>query len=149
MKIHLGCGNNYLEGFVNIDRSPHCRTDIKHDVEAFPFPLPNDVAELIFIEHLVEHISKDNFLPFVRELHRICKPGGIVDIRAPHYTCINAYTDFTHVRFMTEESFGYFCKDHRFRHFGVLYGVDFEFSRNEVFIEKTGPFTEVRYILTK
>jgi predicted SAM-dependent methyltransferase len=149
MKIHLGCGNNYIEGFVNVDRSPHCKTDVQHDAETFPYPFEDNVADYILIEHLVEHISKDNFIPFVRELHRICKPGGFVEILAPHYTCINAYTDFTHVRYMTEESFGYFCKDHRFRHFGVLYGAEFEFSRAEVTIEHPHPYVEVRYKLYK
>lgn len=136
--INLGCGDKYKEGFCNVD-SGNCRKDLSWNLETFPWPIPSNVAGNIFASHLLEHIKKENLISFMREVHRILKPGGIVEIYCPHYTSMNAFTDFTHQYFVTEDTFSYFCRDGKHRSFGKIYGIDFEFIEQHAGTYKEAP----------
>lgn len=127
-KIHLGCGNDYMDGWCNVDNGK-CRVDIRADLEKFPWPIPTNVCDQIMASHLVEHIKKENLISFMREVHRVLKPNGFIEIYCPHYTSRNAFTDFTHQLYITEDTFNYFCKDTMFRDYGKIYGIDFEFIK--------------------
>jgi hypothetical protein len=84
-----------------------------------------------------------------QELHRISAPGANIFIDAPYYLSRNAYTDFTHKNFMTEESFGYFDVNHPLRKLGKIYGFDFEFRVSaSLDRDRFDPEVNVRYQLT-
>ena len=36
MKLNLGCGKDYRDGWVNVDFYDDSTCDIKHDLEVFP-----------------------------------------------------------------------------------------------------------------
>lgn len=125
-KLNLGCGDDYREGYVNVNIG-HCKKDVEHDLENFPYPFEDNSFSEIVMQHCIEHISRDNFPKLVQELHRISKPNAILFISAPYYLSRNAYTDFTHKNFMTEESFSYFDPHHPLRKLGKIYGLQCEF----------------------
>lgn len=125
-KLNLGCGNDYREGYVNVDIG-NCRKDVDHNLEVFPYPFADNRFSEIVMQHCIEHISRDNFPKLAGELHRISAPGARIYISAPYYLSRNAYTDFTHKNFMTEESFSYFDPRHPLRELGKIYGFEFEF----------------------
>jgi predicted SAM-dependent methyltransferase len=81
MKLHLGCGNNIKEGYVNIDAYVD-----RPEVEKFSiFNLPYDDESIdeILAEHLIEHIKFGDEKRFWRESYRVLKPGGIMSVEAP------------------------------------------------------------------
>ena len=53
LRLNLGCGMNHIEGFLNVDRFGE--PDLRHDLEVFPWPWPDDSVCEIMLEHVLEH----------------------------------------------------------------------------------------------
>ena len=148
MKLNLGSGSDYREGWVNLDRG-HCKKDVDHDLEDLPLPFATSSADEILLIHVLEHISRDRFKDFMREIHRIAKPNALIHIACPYYLSKNAFTDFSHKNFMTEDSFGYFDRASPLRTEGEIYGIDFTFKvRFALNLERTHPECSIIYELT-
>ena len=50
MKLNLGCGKDYRDGWVNVDFYDDSTCDIKHDLEIFPWPWEDDSVLEILIK---------------------------------------------------------------------------------------------------
>ena len=81
-KLHLGCGRNVLDGWLNSDFYPTLAGVIHLDATK-AFPLPPDSFDYIFSEHIIEHVSYNDGLAMLKESFRILKPGGKVRISTP------------------------------------------------------------------
>lgn len=113
--INLGCGKVKIPGSVGVDRVKiENYVDIVHDLNKTPYPFkPNSIDEIHFyhvLEHLKDPITK------MEEIYRILKPGGILNIRVPHFSSMGAFTDLTHVRPFGYQSFDCFEVDN-YQHF--------------------------------
>lgn len=73
MKLNLGCGNNYLKGYINVDRVPGI-ADLVYDLDEFPYPWPDNSVDEILMRHVLEHLQ--DIRKVMDELWRILKPGG-------------------------------------------------------------------------
>lgn len=73
-KIQFGCGSNTLDGWENHDSD----VDITK-----PLPYADAVFEIVFAEHVCEHIGSHEFLRFCEECHRILEPGGVLRLCMP------------------------------------------------------------------
>ena len=107
MKLHLGCGNNKLKGYLNCDKSKEVKPDKVIDLEK-KLPFKKDSMEEIIAEHVLEHIT--NFTQLMHEIHRVCKKNAIIKIKTPFYSAWGQFNDPTHVRFFTPFTFDYFKK---------------------------------------
>ena len=60
--IHLdiGCGANKNEGFVGMDVRELPGVDIVHNIEQFPYPLPDECCSMVVASHVLEHINPGN-----------------------------------------------------------------------------------------
>ncbi len=76
-KLHLGATFD-LEGFLNSQILGPAPIDITR-----PLPLPDASFDLIYSSHLVEHIHRAQFAAFLKEGHRVLKPGGLHIIATP------------------------------------------------------------------
>jgi SAM-dependent methyltransferase len=81
-KLHLGCGSNYLEGWLNTDYGKPNNKSIFLDVTK-PFPFANNVFDFVMAEHLIEHIHYNDAKKMLTEIHRVLGKGGIVRIGTP------------------------------------------------------------------
>lgn len=97
LKLHLGCGEKYLEGYVNIDFPPseHSvltpKVDEYHDIRTLQYP-ENSVDE-IRSHHLFEHFSRTDALKLLFRWRKWLKPEGTLVIETPDfYGCAKAYT---------------------------------------------------------
>ena len=107
MRVNLGCGGKVREGWVNVDHHPLPGVDVVASVDEFPWPFEDESCEQVVAEHLFEHVARP--VEFVLECWRILEPGGLLTITCPHWTSENAFTDPTHVRFVTDRTFDYWC----------------------------------------
>ncbi|MFX1256853.1 MAG: methyltransferase domain-containing protein [Promethearchaeota archaeon] len=78
-KLHLGCFYFILEGFLNTDI---LRGKIPIDITK-KLPFRNNTFDLIYSNHVIEHIYQKQFRYFLRESCRILKKGGIQIIQTP------------------------------------------------------------------
>ncbi|MFA5023943.1 MAG: methyltransferase domain-containing protein [Patescibacteria group bacterium] len=83
-KLNLGSGQDYQEGYVNVDNNPNYKADIIHDLNIFPYPFPDGEFTTIQAIHIIEHL--DNPLRFLQELHRLAKDGAEIIIKCPHFS---------------------------------------------------------------
>lgn len=97
MKLHLGCGENIKEGYINHDIYKDKGVDITFDLNKLPYPFKDNEFEEIFSEHVLEHL--DSVEKTLSEWYRISKSGAIIKIRIPHHASGNAYIDPTHKQF--------------------------------------------------
>lgn len=125
MKLNLGCGNDYREGFVNLDYGK-CRADVYHDLNVTPYPFDDNQISYIFAQQVLEHVNRDKWLVIIRELHRISKPNAIWEIMTPYALSDNFFTDPTHSMPFTPRTFDYFDKTRPLGELGIIYGIDFE-----------------------
>ncbi len=57
ISLDIGCGPNKQAGFIGMDIRPLDGVDIVHDIEKFPYPLPDECCTLVMASHLMEHIN--------------------------------------------------------------------------------------------
>lgn len=105
-RFDLGCGARKAEGAFGIDAVGLPGVDLVHDLQRRPYPLPDDCADEVVLNHVLEHFADP--LPVMEEVWRIARHGGRVRIRTPHYSGRYAWNDPTHRRAFTSESFNYF-----------------------------------------
>jgi hypothetical protein len=103
MRLNLGCGNNKLSGWTNVDKTAACNPDQVVDLEKLPWPWPDGSAEEVMLSHVLEHLgaTADAYFGVIKELYRVCRDGAKVTIVVPHPRHDSFLADPTHVRVVT------------------------------------------------
>ena len=111
--LDIGCGANKQPGWVGMDIREMPGVDIIHDVELYPWPLPDECVKLALASHLVEHINphKFGFINFMNEVWRVMKPNGGFLMSLPHGSSQGFIQDPTHCNPCNEATWDYFCPE--------------------------------------
>ena len=81
MKLHIGCGPQILQGWINIDNQPYPGVDRVLDVmDGLPF----EGVRLIFAEHFIEHLPFDAAAALMRECRRVLRDDGVLRLSTPN-----------------------------------------------------------------
>ena len=83
-KLHVGCGGNIFETWLNTDLEGNNKNIVTLDV-AKPFPIPPATFDYIYSEHLIEHLSFSQQVNYLKESFRILRTGGRVRIATPDF----------------------------------------------------------------
>lgn len=81
IKLHLACGPNIVKGWENIDILKG--KDIKNLDLRKPLPYRDNSVDAIFHEHFIEHLTKTEAEKFLKDTHRVLKPGGVMRVGWP------------------------------------------------------------------
>lgn len=87
--LHLGCGNNIVDGYVNADfyrmrfwnnssNENIWRLDLR-----YPLKCADDSFDGVFTEHTLEHLYLDDAIKLLKELYRVMKNNAIIRISVP------------------------------------------------------------------
>lgn len=80
--LHIGCGDIDAPGFVNLDARPQPHV---HIVTTNLFKLsmiPDGAVDLIYMSHVLEHVSHLDVVSAMREFRRILRPDGVLRVSA-------------------------------------------------------------------
>lgn len=80
--LNLGCGPLTFEGWLNVDRARGPEIDVVWDLTV-SVPFPDESCSLIYCEHMIEHISRNDGARFLRECYRVLQPGGVIRLSTP------------------------------------------------------------------
>lgn len=100
LRLHLGCGASPKPGWVNVDLVG-VEADLWWDV-ARRLPFAASQVDVIFHEHLLEHLPLDQALALTRECQRVLKDGGVLRIAVPD--CQAYLASYAENRTFLEES---------------------------------------------
>ena len=115
VKVHLGCGKNTLDGFLNLDGNIFVilkyipfierflglfnfipkyfcefisiarKNDIRYCDAARRIPFGDSTVDLVYSCHMLEHLDQDESRVFFDESYRILKKNGIMRIVVPDF----------------------------------------------------------------
>lgn len=80
-KLHIGCGDNELAGWLNTELCPRGRQIYLDATRRFPFP--DETFAFVYAEHMIEHITAEAAEAMLGECARVMVPGGVIRIVTP------------------------------------------------------------------
>ena len=83
LRLHIGCGQRKINGFVNIDRNSSPATDYVSDT--ITLPCRDGSVERIETYHVIEHIPRPVVRKVLAEWRRVLKVGGCLVIECPDF----------------------------------------------------------------
>ena len=82
--IHLGCGDDYIEGMVNVDGNWRRRSDLWLDLRN-KLPFADKSVAVLYCSHTIEHLYPEQSMALLKEMRRILSPCGIIRIAVPSF----------------------------------------------------------------
>lgn len=90
-RLHIGAGDNHLAGWLNTELTP--RGDQIFLDATKPFPFSDASFDLIYTEHMIEHIPHESGQRMVRECFRVLRPGGTIRVVTPDMAFLRSLLD--------------------------------------------------------
>jgi len=84
LRLNLGCGNHYAEGWTNldIDSNDQVRPDVVHDVTK-PMDFVVEPVDRIYAGHVLEHLDFDVVVPTLELWRTVLAPDGEMVVVGP------------------------------------------------------------------
>ncbi|MFA5260145.1 MAG: methyltransferase domain-containing protein [Candidatus Omnitrophota bacterium] len=84
LKLNLGCGNNKLPGWINIDSVREFAPDLLHDISQ-PLPFDDQSVDEVNADGILEHFDKYSRYNVIYEWARVLRIGGRIQIGVPNF----------------------------------------------------------------
>ena len=84
MKLHLGCGKRYIEGWVHVDAVQHPHVDYIAMLDNLSF-LDDESVQEIYACHVLEHFKRNEVKKFLSEWFRVMKKDSILRLAVPDF----------------------------------------------------------------
>jgi predicted SAM-dependent methyltransferase len=80
--LHLGCGKNILDDFINIDGNPLRKHILFYDIRN-RFPFQDNSVKYAYTSNVMEHFFSDEVPIIFKNIYQCMKRGGILRIVVP------------------------------------------------------------------
>lgn len=135
LKLNIGCGQDHLDDFINMDISDNCNPDIKHDIrKGLPMFKDNSLEEVMANGVLEMVLPNEEFLFVLNEIWRVLKRGGIFNGQVPSIDTRVLMLDPFDRRWFQEATFNYWNVDERC---WQVFGKQYKFQPWNVISNKT------------
>jgi predicted SAM-dependent methyltransferase len=81
-KLHIGCGFNMIDGWLNSDYQPYPTDTLRLDATK-TFPIEDNQFDYIFSEHMIEHLEYVGGSSMLRESFRVLRKDGTMRVSTP------------------------------------------------------------------
>lgn len=82
LSLHLGCGDYWKKGSINIDMAVYGGTDMLLDIRK-PLPFQPETIKLIEAYEVIEHMNKDELHNILEDWKRVLITGGRISVSVP------------------------------------------------------------------
>jgi SAM-dependent methyltransferase len=91
--VNAGCGRVHHPDWVNLDFAPDSPGILRCDLrEGLPFSSTS--VDVVYSSHVLEHLDKAAGHHFLKECHRVLRPGGILRVAVPDFEgLVRAYIE--------------------------------------------------------
>ena len=79
-RLHLGCGQDHWDGYVNVDRDPGAKADLVMDMVEAPRLFPTESVREVAMIHSLNYLPIWGAQQLFRDIVRILRPGGTLVI---------------------------------------------------------------------
>lgn len=94
MKLHLGCAEKHLDGYINVDVRELPGVDVIDNIMTLE-KFNNNSANLIYVSHVLEHVGRKEYKSVLQRWFDILKPDGTLRIAVPDFEQVVAYYNET------------------------------------------------------
>jgi predicted SAM-dependent methyltransferase len=92
VRLNLGCGTLVLDDWINVDLVG-LRVDLAWNLDR-RLPFANESVDVIFHEHVIEHIPAERGFALLQECYRVLRPGAVMRAAIPDAAkYIHSYCD--------------------------------------------------------
>lgn len=96
IKLHLGCGNINIQGYINIDSNLNASgADVFWDITQLDKLniKPNSIYK-IYACHVIEYFDREEIFDILKMWYSLLKPSGILELAVPNFkTMARLYTE--------------------------------------------------------
>ena len=119
IKLHLGCGDQHKNGYLNIDWRKTGVTDFVCNISSIP--IKDNSVSVIESYHVIEHLSEHDAIGALEHWYKLLNSGGKIVVECPDLDrTLKEYLDGNKDRI--HDIFGY----RRFPGDAHLFGYDYE-----------------------
>jgi len=116
IKLDVGCGQFKQKGFVGLDQYKQAGVDIVHDIQQFPWPVPDNSCFQVLMSHIWEHIEPKYRFAVMDELWRIVRHDGQLLLSCPYAGSFLEAAHPAHYMCPNEAAFQFFDPDFQLWH---------------------------------
>lgn len=84
MKLHVGCGDVILPGWINVDLEDLPGIDLQDDIRELE-KVKDETCDIIYASHVLEHVGRNEFEDVIKTWNKKLKIGGILRIAVPDF----------------------------------------------------------------
>lgn len=142
IKINLGSGKKYLDGYINCDIVKTIKADKYFDLDKPPYPFQDSFADEVLMDNVLEHVEDVGLV--MEEIYRILKNQGILRIYVPYFKSDGAFQDPTHKHYFTEKTMDYFIEEFEYNYYTKIRFVKI---KAELFCDNKTSLSKLRLLI--